>query len=107
MRRSILFSSMYIVIFLIVSIPLLLNIRINELSNRVNELDKEMLSLEIEKVQIDTEYHKKFSVSSIEKLARIHSYQRLEIYQKINKLEIPYKLKNQEQDKVAILGFGK
>tara|TARA_B100001250_G_scaffold348467_1_gene319168 strand:+ start:852 stop:1175 length:324 start_codon:yes stop_codon:yes gene_type:complete len=107
MRRSILFTSIYVFIFLIVSIPLILNIRINELSNRVNELDKEMLSLEIEKVQIDTEYHKKFSVSSIEKLARTNSYQRLEIYQKINKLEIPYKLKNQEQDKVAILGFGK
>ena len=107
MRRSILFTSIYVFIFLIVSIPLILNIRINELSNRVNELDKEMLSLEIEKVQIDTEYHKKFSVSSIEKLARTNSYQRLEIYQKINKLEIPYKLKNQEKENIAILGFGR
>tara|TARA_B100001996_G_C18303012_1_gene455416 strand:+ start:184 stop:507 length:324 start_codon:yes stop_codon:yes gene_type:complete len=107
MRRSILFTIIYIAIFLIVSIPLILNIKINELSNKVNELDKEMLTLELEKVQIDIEYHEKFSVSSIEKLARTNSYQRLEIYQKTNKLEIPYKLKNQDQDKVAILGFGK
>ena len=31
----------------------------------------------------------------------------LEISQKINELEIPYKLKNQENENIAILGFGR
>ena len=107
MRKSFLFTSIYFFIFFIVSVPLILNIRINELSNRINQLDKEILILEIEKIQIDTDYRDKFSISSVEKLARANSYQRLEIYQKINELEIPYKLKTQEKERIAILGFGK
>ncbi len=107
MRRSFLFSSLYIAIFFVVTIPLIINIRINELSSKVNALDKEILILEIEKIQIDLDYHEKYSISSIEKLAKANSYQRLEVYQKIHKLEIPYKLKNQEKDNIAILGFGK
>jgi len=107
MRRSIVFTLIYIFIFFIVSVPLILNIKINELSNKINEIDKEILILEIQKLEIDVNYHKNFSISSIEKLARAHSYERLEINQKINVLEIPYKIKNHEKEQATILGFSR
>ena len=107
MRRSILFSSIYVIIFLIVSVPLILNIRINELSNKINNLDNQIFILEKEKMLINLKYNEKFSISSIENLAKTHSYERLEIFQKINKLEIPYKLKTEEEENITILGFGK
>ena len=107
MKRSILFTLMYIIIFVIFSVPLILNIKINEMSNKVSELDAEIFILQREKMVINLAYNDKFSISSIEKLANAHSYQRLEIFQKINKLEIPYKLKNQEEENIAILGFSK
>ena len=107
MRKSILFTSIYFSVFLIVLIPLIINIRINELSNKISELDTEVIILERQKMQINLKHNEKYSISSIEKLSKIYSYERLEISQKINKLEIPYKLKNQEKENIAILGFGK
>ena len=107
MKRSIFFTSMYIIIFLIVSVPLILNIKINDLSIKISDLDTEIFILQREKMLINLAYNDKFSISSIEKLANAHSYERLEIFQKINKLEIPYKLKNQEEENIAILGFSK
>ena len=107
MRRSILFTSIYFVIFSLVSVPLILNIKINELSNNINELDKEIFILERSKMQVNLSHNEKFSISNIEKLAKAHSYERLEIHQKVNKLEIPYKLKSKDKGKIAILGFGK
>ena len=107
MRRSILFTSIYFVIFSLVSVPLILNIKINEFSNNINELDKEIFILERSKMQVNLSHNEKFSISSIEKLAKLHSYERLEIHQKVNKLEIPYKLKSEDKGKIAILGFGK
>jgi hypothetical protein len=56
---------------------------------------------------INLEHNEKYSISSIEQIAKINSYERLEISQKINKLEIPYKLKNQEKESIAIFGFGR
>ncbi len=107
MRKSLLFSSIYVLIFLIVLVPLVLNIRINEMSNKISDLDTEIYLLRREKMQVNLEHSEKFSISSIETLAKTHSYERLEIYQKINKLEIPYKLKNQDEQNFVILGFGK
>ena len=93
--------------FLVVSVPLILNIKINELSNKIDELNSEIYFLERSKNTIDLKYHETYSISSLEKLAKNHSYERLDISQKINKLEIPYKLKNERTEKIAILGFGK
>lgn len=107
MKRSMLFSSMYALIFLIVSVPLVLNIKINELSNKIEELNSDIFLLERQKLSIQLNHNEKYSIGSIERLAKINAYERLEISQKINKLEIPYKLKNQDQEKIAILGFGK
>ena len=107
MRRSFQFISIYFSIFIIVSVPLILNIRINDLSNKIADLDSEVFILERQKMLINLKHNEKYSTSSIEQLAKIYSYERLEISQKINKLEIPYKLKNQEKENIAILGFGR
>ena len=107
MKRSIFFTSIYVVIFIVVSVPLILNIKINEVSNKIDEINTQIYFLERRKNSIDLKHHESYSISSIEKLAKSHSYKRLEISQKINKLEIPYKLKNEQNEKIAILGFGK
>ena len=107
MRRSILFISIYFSAFLIVSVPLILNIRINELSNKISDLNNEIFILERQEMLVNLKHNEKYSISSIEKLANNNSYQRLEISQKINELEIPYKLKNQENENIVILGFGR
>jgi len=107
MRKSFLFISIYFSIFVIVSVPLILNIRINELSNKIDNLDNEVFILERQRMLINLKHNEKYSISSIEQIAKINSYERLEIAQKINKLEIPYKLKNQEKERIAILGFGR
>tara|TARA_B100000427_G_scaffold55381_1_gene43002 strand:- start:383 stop:706 length:324 start_codon:yes stop_codon:yes gene_type:complete len=107
MRKSLLFISIYFSIFVIVSVPLILNIRINELSNKIDNLDNEVFILERQRMLINLKHNEKYSISSIEQIAKINSYERLEIAQKINKLEIPYKLKNQEKERIAILGFGR
>jgi len=107
MRKSFLFISIYFSIFSIVSVPLILNIRINELENKKGDLNTEIYILERQKMLINQKHKEKYSISNIEQLAKINSYERLEISQKINKLEIPYKLKNQEKEKIAILGFGR
>ena len=107
MKRSIFFTSIYVVIFIVVSVPLILNIKINEVSNKIDEINTQIYFLERRKNSIDLKHHESYSISSIEKLAKSHSYKRLEISQKINKLEIPYKLKNERSEKIAILGFGK
>ncbi len=88
MKRSIFFTSIYLLTFLVVSVPLILNIKINELSNKINELNSEIYYLERSKNTIDLKHHESYSISSLEKLAKNHSYERLEISQKINKLEI-------------------
>ena len=107
MKRSIFFTSIYVAIFIVVSVPLILNIKINEVSNKIDEINTQISFLERRKISIDLKHHESYSISSIEKLAKSHSYKRLEISQKINKLEIPYKLKNEGKEKIAILGFGK
>jgi len=107
MRKSLLFISIYFSIFVIVSVPLILNIRINELSNKIDNLDNEVFILERQRMLINLKHNEKYSISSIEQIAKINFYERLEIAQKINKLEIPYKLKNQEKERIAILGFGR
>ena len=107
MKRSIFFTSIYVVIFIVVSVPLILNIKINEVSNKIDEINTQIYFLERRKNSIDLKHHESYSISSIEKLAKSHSYKRLEISQKINKLEIPYKLKNERNEKIAVLGFGK
>ena len=107
MKTKIFFTSIYLLIFLVISVPLMLNIKINEVSNKIDEINTEISYIERRKISIELKHHESYSISSIEKLAKSHSYERLEISQKINKLEIPYKLKKERNEKIATLGFGR
>ena len=66
MKRSIFFTSIYLLTFLVISVPLILNIKINELSNKINELNSEIYYLERSKNTIDLKHHESYSISSLE-----------------------------------------
>jgi|TARA_B100000945_G_C20366250_1_gene589761 hypothetical protein len=107
MRRKTIFMFLYFGIFFIVSIPLILNIKINEVSNSITDLNSQILILEREKAFLNIKHSETFSISNIEKLSKLNSYIRLSISQKINELEVPYKFNEIETDKISILGFSK
>ena len=48
----------------------ILNIKINELSNKINELNSQIYYLERSKNTIDLKHHESYSISSLEKLAK-------------------------------------
>ena len=70
MKRPIFFTSIYVVIFIVVSVPLILNIKINEVSNQIYEINTQISMLERRKISIDLKHHQSYSISSIEKLAK-------------------------------------
>ena len=107
MKRKAIFTLMYISICLLVSVPLLLNIKINELSNSITDLSLEISNLERERAFLRIKHSETFSISNIEKLSKENSYIRLNISQKINELEVPYKFNEIDSDKISILGFSK
>ncbi len=107
MKRKAIFTFMYISIFLLVSVPLLLNIKINELSNSITDLNLEISNLERERAFLRIKHSETFSISNIEKLSKENSYIRLNISQKINELEVPYKFNEISSEKISIFGFSK
>ena len=107
MKRKAIFTFMYISICLLVSVPLLLNIKINELSNSITDLNLEISNLERERAFLRIKHSETFSISNIEKLSKENSYIRLNISQKINELEVPYKFNEISSEKISIFGFSK
>ncbi len=107
MRRKYIYKLIYFCIFASLIIPLILNIKINEISTKITQVNSEILILERERNTIKLKHSEIFSIANIDKISKANSYQRLEVYQKINKLQIPYKLNNRENEKIAVLGFGK
>ncbi len=107
MKRNKIFIIIYASIFFLVSVPLLLNIKINELSNSISDLNSEILILERQRAFLSIKHSETFSISNIEKLSKLNSYIRLNISQKINELEVPYKFNEISTEKISILGFGK
>ena len=107
MIRKYIYNLIYFCIFISLVIPLMLNIKINEMSNNLNDINSQILILERQLNTIKLKYNDVFSIANIDKLSKSNSYQRLEVSQKINKLEIPYKLNSRENEKIAVLGFGK
>ncbi len=107
MRRKTIFTLMYLVIFCLVSVPLLLNIKINELSNTIGKLNSEILILERDSAFLRIKHSETFSISNIERLSKLNSYIRLNVSQKINELEVPYKFNEISTEKIYILGFSK
>ena len=107
MIRKYIYNLIYFCIFISLVIPLMLNIKINEISNNLNDINSQILILERQLNTIKLKHNDVFSIANIDKLSKSNSYQRLEVSQKINKLEIPYKLNSRENEKIAVLGFGK
>ena len=107
MKRKGIFTFMYISTCLLVSVPLLLNIKINELSNSITDLNLEISNLERERAFLRIKHSETFSISNIEKLSKENSYIRLNISQKINELEVPYKFNEINSEKISIFGFSK
>ena len=107
MMKQYLYHILYLCIFASLVVPLILNIKINEISNHIIETNNEILLLDRERNSIKLKHSEVFSIANIDKLSKVNLYERLDVAQKINKLEIPYKLNNREKDKVAVLGFGK
>ncbi len=107
MIRKYIYNLIYFCIFISLVIPLMLNIKINEMSNNLNDINSQILILERQLNTIKLKHNDVFSIANIDKLSKSNSYQRLEVSQKINKLEIPYKLNSRENEKIAVLGFGK
>ncbi|MBH44957.1 MAG: hypothetical protein CMD88_05840 [Gammaproteobacteria bacterium] len=107
MKRNTIFTLMYIGVFLLVSVPLFLNIKINELSNSITDLNTEILILNREKAFLTINHSETFSISNIEELSKLNSYIRLNVSQKINELEVPYKFNEISTEKISILGFSK
>ena len=107
MKTKTIFTIMYITIFLFVSFPLFLNIKINELSNSIADLNSEILILERERAFLGIKHSETFSISNIEKLSKLNSYIRLNVSQKINELQVPYKFNEISTEKISILGFSK
>ncbi len=107
MIRKYIYNLIYFCIFISLVIPLMLNIKINEISNNLNDVNSQILILERQLNTIKLKHNDVFSIANIDKLSKSNSYQRLEVSQKINKLEIPYKLNSRENEKIAVLGFGK
>ena len=107
MIRKYIYNLIYFCIFISLVIPLMLNIKINEMSNNLNHINSQILILERQLNTIKLKHNDVFSIANIDKLSKSNSYQRLEVSQKINKLEIPYKLNSRENEKIAVLGFGK
>ena len=107
MRKKYFYNLLYFCIFASLVVPLILNIKINEISNQIIEVNNEIINLERERNSIKLKHSDAFSIANIDKLSKVNLYERLDVAQKINKLQIPYKLNNHEKEKVAVLGFGK
>ncbi len=107
MIRKYIYNLIYFCIFISLVIPLMLNIKINEMSNNLNDINSQILILERQLNTVKLNHNDVFSIANIDKLSKSNSYQRLEVSQKINKLEIPYKLNSRENEKISVLGFGK
>ena len=74
MRRKTIFMFLYFGIFFIVSIPLILNIKINEVSNSITDLNSQILILEREKAFLNIKHSETFSISNIEKLFYLYTF---------------------------------
>ena len=82
------------------------NLKINELSSDLEQINDEILILEIEKSKVHLKHTEEFSIGNIEKLSKEISFKRLDIQKKNIDLVRPYKL-IENSNPVIVLGFGK
>ena len=82
------------------------NLKINELSSDLEQINSEILILEIEKSKVHLKHTEEFSIGNIEKLSKEINFKRLDIQKKNFDLVRPYKL-IENSNPIIVLGFGK
>ena len=82
------------------------NLKINELSSHLEQINNEILILEIEKSKVHLKHTEEFSIGNIEKLSKEINFKRLDIQKKNFDLVRPYKL-IENFNPIIVLGFGK
>ena len=82
------------------------NLKINELSSDLEQINNEIFILEIEKSKVHLKHTEEFSIGNIEKLSKEINFKRLDIQKKNIDLVRPYKL-IENSNPVIVLGFGK
>ena len=82
------------------------NLKINELSSDLEQINNEILILEIEKSKVHLKHTEEFSIGNIEKLSKEINFKRLDIQKKNIDLVRPYKL-IEKSNPIIVLGFGK
>jgi len=82
------------------------NLKINELSNELEQINDEIIILQFEKSKVDLKHIEEFSIGNIEKLSKEINFKRLDIHKKNFDLVRPYKL-IEDSNPVIVLGFGK
>lgn len=82
------------------------NLKINELSSDLQQINNEILILEIEKSKVHLKHTEEFSIGNIEKLSKEINFKRLDIQKKNIDLVRPYKL-IENSNPIIVLGFGK
>lgn len=82
------------------------NLKINELSSDLEQINNEILILQIEKSKVHLKHTEEFSIGNIEKLSKEINFKRLDIHKKNLDLVRPYKL-IEDSNPVIVLGFGK
>ena len=82
------------------------NLKINELSNELEQINNEIFILEIEKSTAYLKHTEEFSIVNIEKLSKEINFKRLDVHKKNFDLVRPYKL-IEDSNPVIVLGFGK
>ena len=85
---------------------LYLNLKINELSSDLGEIQTEILQLKIEKSKVHLKHTEEFSIGNIEKLSKEINFKRLDIHKKNFDLVRPYKL-IEDSNPIIVMGFGK
>ena len=82
------------------------NLKINELSSDLEQINNEILILQIEKSKVHLKHTEEFSIGNIEKLSKEINFKRLDIQKKNIDLVRPYKL-IENSNPIIVLGFGK
>jgi len=85
---------------------LYLNLKINELSSDLGQIQSEISQLKIEKSKVHLKHTEEFSIGNIEKLSKEINFKRLDIHKKNYDLVRPYKL-IEDSNPIIVMGFGK
>ena len=79
------------------------NMKINELSTNLSEINQDIVELEILKDQTFNLYQEKYSIQNIEKISDSLNFKKLDVYMVNKDLSSPYKI-DSELVEINILG---